>query len=386
MEVLGFALGVRMWQAGDSQVNPETLCRALLHNLSAQNVVGLELHGGWIAPEAGDPESVYLFVLMNGKLKQMRTVNEKLDEDAEAAIYFTPRYPKLAHNRLLQMEELPLLGRFDEKGVWNSEAGFLPGLVMPQETAIKVRMEMPPRVLLVDNTEQHDLQQMEKFLTAVHQRMPRIRMLPIRTGEADLYDMALAAGGRPRTMSLALESKDKIAPQYMVMDGVTAVVDLAQIAQDGVICSENAARMIKRAFEDGLNRVVVGCGGLDFDDRGENFLRIWPKVKDWAENILWYANGGENSRYFFEQTLGLQVRSAAEIQMGVLRLMKVWDDLECVVIFGHSKKDQGLGDIIIQACKKRLTPYTELDGLADIDNKEKWIKMAAQAAGLHPMD
>jgi len=66
--------------------------------------------------------------------------------------------------------------------------------------------------------------------------------------------------------------------------------------------------------------------------------------------------------------------------------MRVWDDLECAVVFGRSKKDQGLGDIIIQACKKRLTPYTELDGLEDIENKEKWIKMAAQAAGLHPMD
>jgi len=386
MEVLGFALGVRMWTAGELQVEPETLGRALLHNLSAQNVAGLKLHGGWITPEMGDPASVYLFVLMDGKLKQMRTINERLDEDAEAAIYLTPRYPKVGHNRLIQMADLPLLGQFDEKGVWSSEDGFLQDLVMPQETAIKVRMEMPPRVLLVDNTEEYEPQQMEQFLLAVHQRMPRIRMLPIRTGAADLFDMALAAGGRPRTLSLAWEKKDKAAPQYMVMDGVTAVVDLAQIAQDGVICSADAAKMIKRVFEDGLSRVVVGCGGLDFADQGENFLQAWPKVKDWAENILWYADGGENSRYFFEQTLGLSVRSAAEIQMGVLRLMRVWDDLECAVVFGRSKKDQGLGDIIIQACKKRLTPYTELDGLEDIENKEKWIKMAAQAAGLHPMD
>ena len=117
MKILHFALGACFNVIENGELTPARLWEGIFSVLTAEDVAGMELHGGMahsVSGEEGTP--FYVCVFNGGNLKRMRKVYQKLSGDAGVSRYLSETHPFLQSNALEKIEGLIYYGKAEKNG------------------------------------------------------------------------------------------------------------------------------------------------------------------------------------------------------------------------------------------------------------------------------
>ena len=118
MEILKFSLGVRFDLLKDevSEDDVNMILNELVSVFTIDEVSGLHFYGGTFKLNERDSSGIYTVVIMNGKLKRMRHVYEKLNNDAHIRSLLDHRIPFVQNNVIRRFDGFEYFGAVDEIG------------------------------------------------------------------------------------------------------------------------------------------------------------------------------------------------------------------------------------------------------------------------------
>ncbi|MDR1620393.1 MAG: glycerate kinase [Clostridiales bacterium] len=275
MKVLRFGLGIRfdVMAGEDESATPAQLWEEIFSVLTTSDVKGLHIYGGHAPYESED--ACYLCVFTNGSLKEMRLLYDKLSMDAGVGMYLTASHPFIQTNALLKIEGLVYYG------VVHGDGSITGGDETLAITVNKKHGKRRPRgkgiVFLLAPGHYGAMlsskQAIRRLTIAARNifRGVRILPLPIADGGPGTVDAVLSfCNGIRRTVYVPGPAGGQIEGSYAVLRGKTAVIEMpAEMARQGSGGdSFGLGVLIRRALDEGLHEIVLGCAGGGIADLG----------------------------------------------------------------------------------------------------------------------
>lgn len=320
MEILKFGLGIRfdVMAGEEEQATPKQLWEEVLSVLTASDVKGMHVYGGHAAYETADP--CYTCVFTNGSLKEMRRVFKKLNEDAGVDMYLAPTHPFLQNNALEKIEGLMFFGKVQRDG---SVVG---GDARLEVQVCKKRGKRRPAgkgIVFLLAPDHYGAQLSSKrairrltIAARKHFKGVRVLPLPVADGGPGTVDAVLTAcSGIRRTVQIKGPDGAPVEAHYAVIKGKTAIIELPEAFAaagrgGGYHSSFGIGELIRRALDEGLSSVVLGCVDSNIDDFGLGCMRaLGMKLLDEAGEEI-ESGADELARLYAIDTEFLHARIA----------------------------------------------------------------------------
>ena len=307
MKIKGFALGIRfdLLRATLYDCNEDDAGRRMMEELfsvlTTSDLKGLRIFGGI---EHNDPdEFVYLAVIADGSLKEMRKIFKKLDDDAAISMYLAHSMPYVENNRLELFDEsvINYFGKVQSDGSIKGGDRDCYGLKVPSKHLSRRPAGRGIKILLAPDSFKGTISSTDaiKRLTfAARRHFPGAKIVPVPIadgGEGTVKAMVTAASGAYRYADVTGPLGAKVHACYGVLKGRTAVIELAE-ASGLALCKEKdimaassfgTGELIRRALDEGLRKFVIGIGGSATNDCGMGLARaLGVKFYDGDDNEL----------------------------------------------------------------------------------------------------
>lgn len=332
MEILRFGLGIRfdVMAGEEEQATPEQLWEEVFSVLTASDIKGMHVYGGHAAYASADP--CYTCVFTNGSLKEMRRVFKKLNEDAGVDMYLAPTHPFLQSNALEKIDGLTFFGRVQRDG---SIAG---GDEMLGVQVCKKRGKRKPAgkgivfLLAPDHYGEYlsSRRAIRRLTIAARKHFKGVRVLPlpVADGGPGTVDAVLTAcSGILRTVPAKGPDGAPVTAHYAVLKGNAAIIEMPEAftgerQSGGYHSSFGIGELIRRAMDEGLSNIIIGCVDCNIDDLGLGCMRaLGMKLLDEAGEEI-ESGPDELSRLYSIDTEFLHARIAGT------RFMLMTDALE----------------------------------------------------------
>lgn len=301
MEIFKFGLGVRFdVMEGEEQATPKQLWEEVFSVLTTSDVQGMHVYGGMASSEEfASKEPCYICAFTNGKLKDMRRVYRKLEEDAGVNMYLAATHPFLQSNALEKINSLTFYGRIQRDGTLHGGDEDLFGVHVCKKRGKRRPVGKGIVFLLAPDAFSNvftSKQVIRRLTLAARKHFTGVRVLPlpIANGGAGTVDALLSAcNGTGRTVQIQGPQGEKTQARYAVLRGSTAVIEMPGVfvkndeAQDCGCSSFGIGELIRRAMDEGLKEIIIGLPQNCIDDGGLGCLRaLGAKLLDNEGNEL----------------------------------------------------------------------------------------------------
>lgn len=290
MEIKRFGLGIRfdVMAGEDEQPTPEQLWEEVFSVLTTSDTKGMLVYGGH-TPYASE-DSCYICVFTNGSLKEMRRIYHKLNEDAGVNMYLTATHPFIQSNALGKIDGLTFYGKVQSDG--SLTGGDEPLGVLVCKKRGKRRPVGKGIVFLLAPGAYGEFLTSKKALRrltiAARKNFKGVRILPlpIADGGPGTVDALLTAcNGIRRTVQVKGPDGSAVQAHYAVLKGKAAVIEMpAAYAEEyspedqsssAYFTSFGLGELMRRAMDEGLTTIVLGCPPARIHDWGLGCLRAF---------------------------------------------------------------------------------------------------------------
>lgn len=288
MEILKFALGIRFdfSKVFIEKDDVDAVIVELTGALSRKDVEGLRLFGGICKLDERDSAGVYTVVFMNGGIKQIRALYRKINGDAGLRSMLESREPYIQNNVIRNFGEMEFLGEVGTDGVC---AGGSRNIVFPEKTEKRrpaselVRVVLAPNAFKGTITSQEAIRRLSRALRLCSKNVELIPIPVADGGDGTLSAIESAVLSQRRTFAVTGPYGEKIKADYLVTDGIRAVIESALASGlavsraeelDPLIASScGTGELIMRAAHEGVREIYVGLGGSATNDCGIGLAR-----------------------------------------------------------------------------------------------------------------
>ncbi|MCR5809176.1 MAG: glycerate kinase [Clostridiales bacterium] len=289
MDILKFALGIRFdfYRSSVSDEDVGAVVSELTGALTVKDVVDLQIFGGVCPIDSRDSSGVYTVVFMNGGIKQMRALYAKLNGDARIHAMLEAKEPFIQNNVIRNFEDMEYFGEVGMDGVCRGGSG---RSIVFSETADRRRAYTGKgHILIAPNAFKGTISSLEAIKhisAALRKRLPETELIPVPVadgGDGTLETVENAVLSMRRSMTVTGPYGEKIKADYLVADGIRAVIESA-LASGLALCggaeldplratSFGTGELIMRAAHEGLKEIYVGLGGSATNDCGIGLAR-----------------------------------------------------------------------------------------------------------------
>ncbi len=304
MELKRFSLGVRFdfmgMFTGDEM--EKRVFEELFSVLTLSDLEGLNIYGGLDLSDSS-AEKPYLVVIDNMGLKVGRRIYQKISQDAAIDMYLAHNRPFLEKNRLLHIDGLAYFGEVNKNGRVTGGDKDCFGLTVPKKHGSKRPVGKGIRILLAPDSFKGTLTSTEaiKHLTvAARRHFQGVKLVPVPIadgGEGTVDALVTACAGDIHAATVQNPLGEKAKAKYGVLNGRTAIIEMAQASGLTLIEKDNrdlmkassfgTGELIRRALDEGLRDILIGLGGSATNDCGMGCARaLGVKFFDAENNEL----------------------------------------------------------------------------------------------------
>lgn len=265
MDILKFALGLRFDLLKDRVENEDVkyLLGQLSAVLSAEETAGLHLYGGAQKLSELDGDGVYTFVFMNGKMKPLREIYQRLEGDAIIKSLLERRIPYIQNNTIRGFSEMEFLGEIGEDGLLSG--GSVDGIFFrgPDEGrkpyAEGSSIVVAPSGLSGLDSAEASFRIAAAFKNAFPGR--EIVRIPLPGRDDFMKAVEISSCSERHGMKVTSPYGEKVYADYLVLDHRLALIAQPSTANDGSVdhkpTSAGLGELIKRAAHEGLKEIYV---------------------------------------------------------------------------------------------------------------------------------
>ena len=324
MEILKFSLGVRFDLLKDevSEDDVNMILNELVSVFTIDEVSGLHFYGGTFKLNERDSSGIYTVVIMNGKLKRMRHVYEKLNNDAHIRSLLDHRIPFVQNNVIRRFDGFEYFGAVDESGSITQGSGRK--LVFNSSVPERLKFSDAGSIILAPNSFKGTISQDEAIvhlMRFLREKMPYKNLIPIPLadgGDGTLSALENAVLSVRRSAEVTAPYGEKIRADYLVIDGTDAIIESA-LASGLALCDSSAldptkatsfgtGELILRAAHEGIRNIYVCLGGSATNDCGIGMANaLGVRFLDKEGNEIGTAGEMVNIRSIDASTLDAQV-------------------------------------------------------------------------------
>lgn len=243
--------------------------------LTLSDLLGLELYGG-MEKAQHNGESIYMVVLMGGKLRRMRRIYDKLQQDSAIGMYLNHTQPFWENNRLSAINPPIYFGRVGKDGYLHGGDAEL-YLRVSKSLGSRSNIGKNISILLCPSNmlSVSALEAVKRLTFAARSSFPGVHIhpLPLMLGKGCASALVTAAKGSMRSIQLDGAAERM---QFGVLRGKIAVIE----AQESSYATGVA---IRRALDEGLRTIYLTH--FPFADKGMGCMR--------ALGVKFYSVSGE---------------------------------------------------------------------------------------------
>jgi len=287
MKTHKFSLGLRFDIMADEegQITPGQLWEEIFSVLTIDDAKGLQLYGGMEETGGSSSEPCYLCMFTNGSLRQMRNIYRKLEGDAGINMYIAATRPYLQTNALERAEGLTYFGRVQGDGcLLGGDEPFFDVHLCKRHGKRRpvgkgIVFLLAPGAFFNTLTSR---QAIRRLTLSARKQFPGVRVhpMPITDGGPGTVDAILAAAnGTGRLVQIQGPQGAKRDARYAVLRGNTALIEMpdcfspAGAQGEGLCSSFGIGELIRRALDEGLEKIIIGLPDSCINDGGLGCLR-----------------------------------------------------------------------------------------------------------------
>lgn len=288
MEILKFALGMRFDFLKDrfDERDVSFILGEISQVLSASDVEGLHMYGGLARVGERDSDGVFTVVFQNGKMKPMRAVYNKLNNDAVLRSFADHNLPYVQNNVIRSFEGLDFYGVIGQDG---SLSGGIGGFSFKPASKPRKAFSEEGSIVIAPNSYKGTIPAVKAvrlIMKALRERMPdrNLVFLPVADGGDGTLDAVESSMlGVRRRVQVTAPYGNKVNAEYLIVDGKRAVIESA-LASGLALCSGReldpdhassfgTGELILRALHEGIREIYVCLGGSATNDCGIGLAR-----------------------------------------------------------------------------------------------------------------
>ncbi|MBO4562369.1 MAG: glycerate kinase [Clostridia bacterium] len=289
MEIFKFALGARFDLLKNEVTDDDVrmLLSELASALSTRDVEDLHIYSGVCRLDARDSGGVCTFVFMNGNLGKMRRLYKLIDCDAKLHALLDTREPFIQNNIIRDFEGMEYIGVVQKDGSLTGGSGR--DIRFPLKAEARTKYSPSNTIILAPNSFKGTIPAFEavrRLSAAIRKRLPMTSVVAIPAadgGDGTLEAFESCILTRRRTASVTGPYGQKINADYLIADGVKAIIESAK-ASGLALCggmeldpktasSCGTGELILRAAHEGAREIFVCLGGSATNDSGIGMAR-----------------------------------------------------------------------------------------------------------------
>lgn len=284
-----FALGMRFNFLKESfdENDVSFILKEVTDVLTASDVEGLHFYGGLAKINERDSSGIFTIVFTNGKMKFMRSVYKKLNDDAILRSYADRRTPFLQNNVIRSFEGLEYYGVIGSDGRLSEGSGR--DIIFPSELKERKKFSEERSIIIAPNSFKGTISSVkaaERLTYAFRNEMPDVNIVPLPVadgGDGTLDVIESSVYSVRHGMNVSAPYGEKKYAEYIVANGDTAIIESARASGlalcDGIeldpltATSFGTGELILRAAHEGVRKIYVCLGGSATNDCGIGLAR-----------------------------------------------------------------------------------------------------------------